>query len=146
NATLRELREQLAALHPGETQLDQPFFHCWFLSVPQLLVALDDVRDAQGLRMRSGRRVTSSRAVRTFTTTMRSCGVGRPQISARTLARLRARRRRTAWDMVGPEFAGRHLQYEKFHAGASFIVRNHSYRETDWSEFNALVENFMASY
>src|SRR5262249_40586055 len=50
NATLRELREQLAALHPGETQLDQPFFHCWFLSVPQLLVALDDVRDAQGLK------------------------------------------------------------------------------------------------
>jgi 4-hydroxyphenylacetate 3-monooxygenase len=51
-----------------------------------------------------------------------------------------------AWDMVGSEFAGRHLQYEKFYAGASFIIRNHSYRETDWSEFNALVENLMASY
>ena len=35
-----------------------------------------------------------------------------------------------AWDMVGSEFAGRHLQYEKFYAGASFIIRNHSYRET----------------
>ena len=41
-----------------------------------------------------------------------------------------------AWDMVGSEFAGRHLQYEKFYAGASFIIRNHSYRETDWGEFN----------
>ena len=51
-----------------------------------------------------------------------------------------------AWDMVGSEFAGRHLQYEKFYAGASFIIRNHSYRETDWSEFNQLVENLMASY
>jgi 4-hydroxyphenylacetate 3-monooxygenase len=51
-----------------------------------------------------------------------------------------------AWDMVGSEFAGRHLQYEKFYAGASFIIRNHSYRETDWSEFNALVEALMASY
>jgi 4-hydroxyphenylacetate 3-monooxygenase len=51
-----------------------------------------------------------------------------------------------AWDMVGSEFAGRHLQYEKFYAGASFIIRNHSYRETDWGEFNRLVENLMASY
>jgi 4-hydroxyphenylacetate 3-monooxygenase len=51
-----------------------------------------------------------------------------------------------AWDMVGSEFAGRHLQYEKFYAGASFIIRNHSYRETDWSEFNRLVEDLMASY
>jgi 4-hydroxyphenylacetate 3-monooxygenase len=48
--------------------------------------------------------------------------------------------------MVGTEFAGRHLQYEKFYAGASFIIRNHSYRETDWGEFNTLVEDLMASY
>src|SRR4029077_14741048 len=51
-----------------------------------------------------------------------------------------------AWDMVGSEFAGRHLQYEKFYAGASFIIRNHSYRETVWSEFNNLVGDLMASY
>lgn len=51
-----------------------------------------------------------------------------------------------AWDMVGTEFAGRHQQYEKFYAGASFIIRNHSYRETDWGEFNKLVEDLMASY
>ena len=37
-----------------------------------------------------------------------------------------------AWDMVGSEFAGRHQQYEKFYAGASFIIRNHHYREADW--------------
>jgi len=51
-----------------------------------------------------------------------------------------------AWDIVGSEFAGCHQQYEKFYAGASFIVRNHSYRETDWKEFDALVENLMAGY
>jgi 4-hydroxyphenylacetate 3-monooxygenase len=51
-----------------------------------------------------------------------------------------------AWDMVGSEFAGRHLQYEKFYAGASFIIRNHSFRETDWAEFNTLVEDLMAGY
>jgi 4-hydroxyphenylacetate 3-monooxygenase len=51
-----------------------------------------------------------------------------------------------AWDMVGSEFAGRHQQYEKFYAGASFIIRNHSYRETDWGAFNKIVEDLMASY
>src|SRR5580692_11270887 len=51
-----------------------------------------------------------------------------------------------AWDMVGSEFAGRHQQYEKFYAGASFIIRNHSYRETDWGAFNTIVEDLMASY
>ena len=45
-----------------------------------------------------------------------------------------------AWDMVGSEFAGRHQQYEKFYAGASFIVRNHSFRETDWGAFHNIVE------
>ncbi len=51
-----------------------------------------------------------------------------------------------AWDMVGSEFAGRHQQYEKFYAGASFIVRNHSFRETDWAGFNRIVESLMAGY
>jgi len=51
-----------------------------------------------------------------------------------------------AWDFVGSEFAGRHQQYEKFYAGASFIVRNHAFRETDWTAFNRIVEDLMASY
>ena len=51
-----------------------------------------------------------------------------------------------AWDMVGSEFAGRHLQYEKFYAGASFIVRNHAFRETDWPAFNRIVDDLMATY
>lgn len=53
---------------------------------------------------------------------------------------------RLAWDLVGSEFAGRHQQYEKFYAGASFIVRGHSFRETNWQEFNTIVEDLMASY
>ncbi len=51
-----------------------------------------------------------------------------------------------AWDVVGSEFAGRHQQYEKFYAGAPFIVRNHTFRETDWNEFDGIVDNLMASY
>ena len=53
---------------------------------------------------------------------------------------------RLAWDLVGSEFAGRHQQYEKFYAGASFIVRNHSFRETPWDTFDGLVDEAMAAY
>ena len=51
-----------------------------------------------------------------------------------------------AWDMVGSEFAGRHLQYEKFYAGASFIIRNHNYREAPWNDFHKVVDDLMGSY
>ena len=51
-----------------------------------------------------------------------------------------------AWDLIGSEFAGRHLQYEKFYAGASFIIRNHNFRETPWDDFHKVVDDLMASY
>jgi 4-hydroxyphenylacetate 3-monooxygenase len=50
------------------------------------------------------------------------------------------------WDIVGSEFAGRHQQYEKFYAGASFIVRGYSYRYADWDAFHRVVDGLMASY
>lgn len=64
-----------------------------------------------------------------------------PQISAVERMKLF----RLAWDIVGSEFAGRHQQYEKFYAGASFIVRNHNYRETPWSVFHGYVDQLLAS-
>ncbi len=51
-----------------------------------------------------------------------------------------------AWDLVGSEFAGRHLQYEKFYAGASFIIRNHNFREASWEGFHKVVDDLMAGY
>ena len=51
-----------------------------------------------------------------------------------------------AWDLVGSEFAGRHLQYEKFYAGASFIIRNHNFREAPWAHFHQVVDELMAGY
>lgn len=50
------------------------------------------------------------------------------------------------WDIVGSEFAGRHLQYEKFYAGAKFIVRNHNFREAPWDEFHGVVDDLLDSY
>jgi Holliday junction resolvase-like predicted endonuclease len=46
NASLKEIRDQLAIKNPGQTLIDQPFFNCWFISMPQLLLLLDGVTDA----------------------------------------------------------------------------------------------------
>lgn len=53
---------------------------------------------------------------------------------------------RLVWEMVGSEFAGRQLQYEKFYAGASFIRRGHSYREAPWAEFHEVVDALLRNY
>ena len=53
---------------------------------------------------------------------------------------------RLAWDIVGSEFAGRHLLYERFFGGATFIQRANSFREADWKQFDAIVEELMNSY
>jgi 4-hydroxyphenylacetate 3-monooxygenase len=65
-----------------------------------------------------------------------------PQIGAVERMKLH----RLAWELVGSEFAGRQLQYEKFYAGAGFIVRGHSFREAPWSEFHAIVDDALSSY
>lgn len=51
-----------------------------------------------------------------------------------------------AWDMVGSEFAGRHQQYEKFYAGASFIVRNYSHALAPWDTLHSVVDDLMGQY
>jgi len=51
-----------------------------------------------------------------------------------------------AWDCVGSEFASRHTSYEKFYAGAPFIVKSHLYREYDFAKSQALVETALAGY
>ena len=44
---LKRLNEQLYTLQ-GKPERWQPFFGCWFLSVPQFLLMLDDVKGAEG--------------------------------------------------------------------------------------------------
>lgn len=48
-----------------------------------------------------------------------------------------------AWDLVGSEFAGRHMLYEKFYAGNSIIVRNQSDREAPWERFHGIVDGLL---
>ena len=51
-----------------------------------------------------------------------------------------------AWEVVGSEFAGRHLQYEKFYAGAPFVVRNYNFMHAPWAEFHGVVDGLLDSY
>jgi 4-hydroxyphenylacetate 3-monooxygenase len=48
-----------------------------------------------------------------------------------------------AWEIVGSEFAGRHMLYEKFYAGNSIVVRNQSDREAPWEQFHATVDRLL---
>jgi 4-hydroxyphenylacetate 3-monooxygenase len=50
-----------------------------------------------------------------------------------------------AWDIVGSEFAGRHMLYERFYAGNSLIVRNQSDREAPWERFHEIVDGLLAN-
>ena len=47
---------------------------------------------------------------------------------------------------LGSEFASRHVQYEMFYAGASFVTRGHSYRTFDWARCKGMVDSLMAGY
>jgi 4-hydroxyphenylacetate 3-monooxygenase len=49
------------------------------------------------------------------------------------------------WDLIGSEFAGRHMLYEKFYAGNSIIVRNQSDREAPWPKFHRIVDDVLAA-
>jgi 4-hydroxyphenylacetate 3-monooxygenase len=51
-----------------------------------------------------------------------------------------------AWDALGSEFGSRHLQYEMFYSGPSFVTRGHAYRNYDWQNIRSLLDGFMATY
>ena len=51
-----------------------------------------------------------------------------------------------AWDLLGSDFAGRHMQYEKFYAGPSFVMNMYSTTTAPWKDWTGLVDDLMASY
>jgi hypothetical protein len=48
--------------------------------------------------------------------------------------------------LLGSDFAGRHLQYEKFYAGPGFVMNSYSYLAGRWKEWTETVDHLMASY
>jgi 4-hydroxyphenylacetate 3-monooxygenase len=50
------------------------------------------------------------------------------------------------WDMVGSEFAGRHVQYEMFYAGQPAVVKMKANAAYDWAAAERLAEACLNSY
>lgn len=50
------------------------------------------------------------------------------------------------WDAIGSEFGSRHLQYEMFYSGPTFVTRGHSFRYYDWDRSRDVIDGFMATY
>jgi 4-hydroxyphenylacetate 3-monooxygenase len=51
-----------------------------------------------------------------------------------------------AWDLLGSDFAGRHMQYEKFYAGPGFVMNSYSHLAAPWKAWTGLVDDLLASY
>jgi 4-hydroxyphenylacetate 3-monooxygenase len=72
--------------------------------------------------------------------------IGKTQRSSVATPKERVKLFKLAWDAIGSEFGSRHLQYEIFYSGPSFVTRGHAYRYYDWDLAKGMVEGFMASY
>ena len=56
----------------------------------------------------------------------------------------RVRLFKLAWDALGSEYASRHMQYEMFYGGASYVNHGHMFRTFDWDEARRLVDGALA--
>lgn len=72
--------------------------------------------------------------------------IGKTQQSPAANAEEKVKFYKLAWDAVGSEFASRHTQYEMFYAGASFVVKGHSFRTYDWDGASGLLDRMLGSY
>ena len=72
--------------------------------------------------------------------------IGRTQQSPGASSDERVKLFKLAWDAVGSEFGSRHVQYEMFYAGATFVTKGHSFRRYDWDAATDLVDDVLTGY
>jgi 4-hydroxyphenylacetate 3-monooxygenase len=61
-------------------------------------------------------------------------------------ARQRVKLFKLAWDLIGSEFAGRHVQYERFYSGAPAAVKAHAFNHYPFEDVEGIVESFLGTY
>ncbi len=93
-----------------------------------------------------GALITLPSSVKDFSDPEIAALIGLTQQSPAASAEEKVKFYKLAWDALGSEFASRHLQYEMFYAGASFVTRGHSFRTYDWGRATGLVDEMLASY
>jgi 4-hydroxyphenylacetate 3-monooxygenase len=72
--------------------------------------------------------------------------IGKTQQSPVATSEDRVKFFKLAWDAIGSEFGSRHVQYEMFYAGATFVTKGHSFRTYDWKRSLEMVDSLMNSY
>ena len=93
-----------------------------------------------------GALITLPSSVKDFSDPEIATLIGLTQQSPAASAEEKVKFYKLAWDALGSEFASRHLQYEMFYAGASFVTRGHSFRTYDWGRASGLVDEMLAGY
>lgn len=71
--------------------------------------------------------------------------INKTQKSAKYNSQDKVKFLKAAWDVIGSEFASRHVQYEMFYAGAQFVTAGHSFRTYDWEGATGMVDTLMDS-
>ncbi len=51
-----------------------------------------------------------------------------------------------AWELIGSEFAGRHVQYERFYSGNPQVVKMQAYRHYPFAGAESIAQDFLDSY
>ena len=72
--------------------------------------------------------------------------IGKTQQSPTASSEEKVKFFKLAWDAIGSEFASRHVQYEMFYAGATFVTKGHSFRTYDWDSATDMVDQMLAGY
>jgi 4-hydroxyphenylacetate 3-monooxygenase len=102
---------------------------------------LDMIRELSG-----GGMIQLPSSVKDFLNPETSADISRYIQSPGSPAEQRVKFMKLCWDAIGSEFASRHDQYEKFYAGAPFLVRGHLFRNYNFKKSQELVNKALAGY
>lgn len=102
---------------------------------PQFVMAIRDLAGGGVIMLPSSEEDMTSPHTRDY--------VAATQVSSVATPRERVAAFKLAWDALGSEFASRHIQYEMFYAGASYVNHAHMMRTYDWDAARRLIEGVL---
>lgn len=103
---------------------------------PQFVLAIRDLAGGGVIMLPSSAADLTSPHTRDY--------VAATQVSSTVGPEERVRVFKLAWDALGSEYASRHMQYEMFYGGASYVNHAHMFRTFDWQAAGRLVDAMLA--
>ncbi len=103
---------------------------------PQFVLAVRDLAGGGVIMLPSSERDLTSPHTRALVEATQVSSVAEPMERVRLF--------KLAWDALGSEYASRHLQYEMFYGGASYVNHAHMFRTFDWAEARRLLDTALA--